>query len=74
MRGTHGCGAGLAGQTGIIPADAGNTATWTDHNGVHQDHPRGCGEHLGFETVVTCRMGSSPRMRGTHAGKTSRML
>ena len=29
---------------GIIPADAGSTATTTANDGVGTDHPRGCGE------------------------------
>ena len=52
----------------IIPADAGNTALFDSLDEIHQDHPRGCGEHRidvygeGFAT------GSSPRMRGTLIG------
>ena len=30
-----------------------------------RDHPRGCGEQLGGNTVSSCACGSPPRMRGT---------
>ena len=52
-------------QSGIIPADAGNTDTPNGRNPRSTDHPRGCGEHkIGY---ISCRehLGSSPRMRGT---------
>ena len=48
----------------IIPADAGST-TIKAINAVNiKDHPRGCGEHCGFENVDMTLLGSSPRMRG----------
>ena len=31
---------------GIIPADAGSTFRQWSGPGWHEDHPRGCGEHL----------------------------
>ena len=51
-------------QTGIIPADAGSTSD-TNQGSYHaEDHPRGCGEHVG-KTLFNHRVaGSSPRMRG----------
>ena len=49
---------------GIIPADAGSTGFCRNRKDRSEDHPRGCGEHLGRVVVVGCGIGSSPRMRG----------
>ena len=49
---------------GIIPADAGSTATGALCDLNIEDHPRGCGEHLGSMVPILVSMGSSPRMRG----------
>ena len=49
---------------GIIPADAGSTATPSICSPLHQDHPRGCGEHLITPHDIRSWRGSSPRMRG----------
>ena len=54
---------------GIIPALAGNTgfvgwvlcAVW--------DHPRACGEHQRLVARGSAHLGSSPRLRGTRAGR-----
>ena len=51
--------------SGIIPADAGSTAIPAVNPLSHEDHPRGCGEHMNELTIMTDRGGgSSPRMRG----------
>ena len=49
----------------IIPADAGNTSCSSPPRCWKQDHPRGCGEHLGVLAGLPDHGGSSPRMRGT---------
>ena len=49
---------------GITPADAGKTASFPCQRVIIQDHPRGCGENLPFESVVWKEKGSPPRMRG----------
>ena len=51
-------------QAGIIPADAGSTSAPITVRVPHQDHPRGCGEHLSSLNVNWASAGSSPRMRG----------
>ena len=52
----------------FIPARAGNTATPRGAARRPTVHPRACGEHI--IGVMRCRLylGSSPRVRGTHAG------
>ena len=64
MRGAQLLGVRVVEGGGIIPADAGSTCTWLDSNGEGQDHPRGCGEHIGVNPFKNVLMGSSPRMRG----------
>ena len=49
---------------GIIPADAGSTSQSPVILPAWQDHPRGCGEHIARNSIMTCEQGSSPRMRG----------
>ena len=49
---------------GIIPADAGSTNDGTLTDAQLQDHPRGCGEHMGSVPKQATMGGSSPRMRG----------
>ena len=69
MRGTQ---AGLrhaAEAQGIIPAYAGNTSTYLPCYAVNMDHPRVCGEHAAEYMANALSMGSSPRMRGTHRGR-----
>ncbi len=51
---------------GIIPALAGNTAGCTPCRARSRDHPRACGEHCTAIDRIPSRMGSSPRLRGTH--------
>ena len=65
MRGTLSVGIDAMAQTGIIPADAGNTSSWPIASCVAGDHPRGCGEHLAVDKNWPVPSGSSPRMRGT---------
>ena len=50
---------------GIIPAHAGNTHEHPRPHSERRDHPRACGEHLGFYVNALASQGSSPRMRGT---------
>ena len=66
MRGTH-VGSGRAGKVvGIIPAYAGNTLADSPFCPQARDHPRVCGEHPIEHNTRGVRLGSSPRMRGTH--------
>ena len=51
---------------GIIPADAGSTGPRSRIWLLLEDHPRGCGEHVGWRVVCDLFWGSSPRMRGAH--------
>ena len=57
---------GAACRTGIIPADAGSTATLNIRHSKIEDHPRGCGEHFTDTGGSQNLKGSSPRMRGAH--------
>ena len=65
MRGTHPDIFVCADTKGIIPAYAGNTVPYAFCPPSLGDHPRVCGEHHGRHGSRLCRMGSSPRMRGT---------
>ena len=67
MRGTRQDDRSLHGYGGIIPADAGNTCRVVCQRLPKGDHPRGCGEHPDTEHQGVLQIGSSPRMRGTHA-------
>ena len=68
MRGTlTSCGRD-ASEIGIIPAHAGNTPFSSGSMVTFRDHPRACGEHLSMRIQFPLQRGSSPRMRGTHAG------
>ena len=53
---------------GIIPADAGSTASSRVTCIPWPDHPRGCGEHQIQPAKVVRPLGSSPRMRGAPLG------
>ena len=67
MRGTRGVHRGAVHTHRIIPAHAGNSATWLPRARSNTDHPRACGELIprpGYENSV---YGSSPRMRGTRS-------
>ena len=50
----------------IIPAYAGNTRRRLCWFLSPRDHPRVCGEHSLYYWAVFIKLGSSPRMRGTH--------
>ena len=50
---------------GIIPACAGNTDAAAVRWSALRDHPRMCGEHIGFMIAGVIAMGSSPHVRGT---------
>ena len=49
----------------FIPASAGNTIAQAISNTAVAVHPRVCGEHCHPLTDPSCRLGSSPRLRGT---------
>ena len=66
MRGTRDTSLVQEGESGIIPAYAGNTGSMACTVGIKVDHPRVCGEHLEPSPVQNSTAGSSPRMRGTH--------
>ena len=51
---------------GIIPACAGNTVNVIIQAQTTGDHPRVCGEHVVDYLAVFIKLGSSPRVRGTH--------
>ena len=53
----------------IIPARAGNTGAPTHPKATRPDHPRACGEHISMSMLDCCSIGSSPRVRGTHAAR-----
>ena len=59
--------------TGIIPAYAGNTSLSAHADSAKRDHPRVCGEHRGDSIICATKRGSSPRMRGTQAGRIIRI-
>ena len=54
---------------GIIPACAGNTSTFLRSRSTARDHPRVCGEHSAMRAALLFAAGSSPRVRGTRAGR-----
>ena len=53
---------------GIIPAGAGLTCTSSTSRTAARDHPRGCGAHSRTSSQSIGPLGSSPRVRGSHAG------
>ena len=57
----------VARQLRIIPAGAGLTLGIASRFRRSQDHPRGCGAHRPSVVASQCPMGSSPRVRGSHA-------
>ena len=59
----------LTDETGIIPAHAGLTATRLPSRHSVRDHPRACGAHRQFQPRGASFPGSSPRMRGSRAGR-----
>ena len=64
MRGAPVLEIGFSQPIGIIPAYAGSTLRGDWRQGIYEDHPRVCGEHLSGMLMASGRMGSSPRMRG----------
>ena len=54
---------------GLIPTYAGNTIKTPQRAFYGWAHPHVCGEHLGVGVPVNPQQGSSPRMRGTRAGR-----
>ena len=67
MRGALTVTAGGQTRKGIIPADAGSTATASKPDFQIRDHPRGCGEHNSVQMMDRMYEGSSPRMRGARS-------
>ena len=64
MRGAHVFNRSVATLRRIIPADAGSTFPHQSCHWPTEDHPHGCGEHSVAPLRMSCRAGSSPRMRG----------
>ena len=50
--------------SGIIPACAGSTGTLASTESDLGDHPRMCGEHVGYHFSPAVSLGSSPHVRG----------
>ena len=65
VRGTHRKARQDARLQGIIPACAGNTSSRASRPTSRRDHPRVCGEHVGWSLLTKIGRGSSPRVRGT---------
>ena len=55
-------------QYGITPACAGNSSSAASSTSPSQDHPRVCGEQVGFIGKIPTQLGSPPRVRGTEHG------
>ena len=53
MRGALGLAHRLLPTSRIIPADAGSTLACPSAYVNAEDHPRGCGEHNGFQCILT---------------------
>ena len=68
LRGTHRFNLFSTRPVGIIPALAGNTVRRSRIRIHVVDHPRACGEHSNALPISVAAPGSSPRLRGTHAG------
>ena len=66
LRGTPDLGQSATMHAGIIPALAGNTVMLGMSSMTAWDHPRACGEHFALVSLMLSRLGSSPRLRGTH--------
>ena len=64
MRGKLGDIGGCNIKNRITPADAGKTIFVSRDIDESWDHPRGCGENLGFPSLLLIVRGSPPRMRG----------
>ena len=72
MRGIPTLNMNLTRMAGITPAHAGNTHSCPWLLLLHRDHPRACGEYKTYMTILSCRLGSPPRMRGIHIPRTVR--
>ena len=68
VRGARWHHGGNAGTPGIIPACAGSTRGMALIGDALRDHPRMCGEHVPLSTHCVPPTGSSPHVRGAHAG------
>ena len=66
MRGSRRADCGNHQARGIIPAHAGLTHIFVSSHFILRDHPRACGAHLMAPRLSMRRLGSSPRMRGSH--------
>ena len=71
VRGTRAGGAAADRRDRFIPACAGNTSARSPDRPRSQVHPRVCGEHGRGRSGIMPGGGSSPRVRGTHAGRTT---
>ena len=69
LRGTLVGGGDHPAELRFIPAPAGNTGRWPCRCRPHTVHPRACGEHEFVSQPDIHRLGSSPRLRGTHAAR-----
>ena len=49
---------------GITPAHAGKSVKHYPYTGLHEDHPRACGEKVKLLPFEMAGTGSPPRMRG----------
>ncbi len=67
MRGSRCLRYALTLQVGIIPAHAGLTNQNANNKVQARDHPRACGAHENAVFLKVLLLGSSPRMRGSHA-------
>ena len=65
VRGTPTAVALYSAESGIIPACAGNTRSFSSNLFMLLDHPRVCGEHAEWDSSRAYEPGSSPRVRGT---------
>ncbi len=74
LRGTRSDGIIHLTEQRFIPAPAGNTFTRTWSAIYYSVHPRACGEHTSWLLVTAVFDGSSPRLRGTHAGGWDHLL
>ena len=66
VRGAHPSIVASIAVTGIIPACAGSTMDSTMSMWTNGDHPRMCGEHVGYHFSPAVSLGSSPHVRGAH--------
>ena len=54
----------LTGTPGLIPACAGKTVCSVSRGFNNRAHPRVCGKNHPVVEIISCRVGSSPRVRG----------